>query len=627
MFRICNSTQTAALAVLGLSLLTAANAQQLMFFSRSSDIGENVGWVVDSYDEGPNILDLKIQRYTNGGWTWCKEGADCSTNAGQLTFGAPVYAPADGVIRTCWRNFDDNPAPGVKLKRVTGEDGVTPVIFTAGNHVNIETPEGNVILLGHLKKGSVPANLCPFNAEEANVSKNGGDYPVASIIPVGQRPQVRRGQFIGYAGNSGNSGRPHLHIHMAPKEGDNGQGSAVPMSFLQAWAHHFNNNANVTENGWYKLAGTPLTSTSGATLVRPSPFLRRASEADDQITAVDPVYLTPTRAVTVVEDHLHQLKLISWDVTPSGIVRKFDRIEGLATKVKAVAYDASHVVAAVRDSNGNLKLIFYSVGPTGIFTRVDDATADAIDDVDIAVTSANDKKIIVALRRADDKLKIMVWDIDWSVPSGRLEHQASRLEAGTISALALTAAKNFHGAAVAVRTADNNLKVIPYKVAFSGTTIERGQDYEAGAVSTVMDITSIPKGVVVAMKDSAGDLRVIGLETSTGGDIAGNKEVAVVNNTISEVSIDRTSQAAGGNLAVTIRAANGDLYVLGWKMSDRGENIRRTGSSKAGEATRAASVGYHYTQYGQSPRDMILTAVRDNDQNLKLVLWETNLAP
>lgn len=617
----------AALAFLLFTMCPASDAQNVLFPSRSGDIGENDAWVVKEYGEGPYILDLHVERFVNGSWTSCVAGADCNTNAGRLTWGTPLYAPADGVIKTCWRNFDNNPAPGQKLDTVTGANDTTRRIFTAGNHVNIETPEGNMILIGHMQKGSVPSALCPFNADEADVSKFGQDYPAAAIIPVGQRPQVKRGQFIGYAGNSGNSTGPHVHMHMKPVATDTTEGNSIPMPFIHGWAQSYNQNSNAVAANWYKLDSHPITDASGSTLIHPSPFVRRATEGAGQVSSVEPVFLSSNRVVTAVENGLHDLMLISWDFAgPGDLIRKHEVVEGAATNVKLVAHDSSYVVAAFRDSLGNLKLILYNVGITGTFTRIDDAVADKVQSLDVAVTSGADKKIVVAVRRdADDKLKLLVYDIDWSTGSPRLKFLVSRQEQGTVSALAVSGAYNFNGVGVAVRTAENTLKVIPYKLSASGSTITRGDDYEAGTVSTTFDITGIPKGFVTAMKDSVGNLRVISLETSSAGDIAGNKEAATTSNPVSEVRISRTPHSEGGNIITSVRGVDGTLHLVGWAMTDKGVNIRRSGSSSAGEATRIASAGSYYSVSGQPPQDVLLTAMRDTENNLKLINWEVNL--
>ncbi|MEO8661676.1 MAG: M23 family metallopeptidase, partial [Bryobacteraceae bacterium] len=564
-------TRAAAFTVL-LSCLPQGNAQNYLFFSRSSDIGEDNAWVVTEFGEGPYVLDLSVRRFSNGSWTSCVGGADCNTNAGRLTWGKPVYAPADGVIKTCWRNFDDNPAPGQKLDTVTGANGTTKRIFTAGNHVNIETPDGKMILLAHLRKGSVASNLCPFNAEEADVSKNGESYPAASIIPVDQRPAVKRGQFLGYAGNSGNSSGPHVHMHVKPVITDTTEGSSEAMPYIEGWAHPYDANSNTTADGWYKLDSDPVTDSDGPTMIHPSPFLRRVSTADIAVDTVEPVFLTTNRAVTAAQDSLGNLQLISWDFAgPGTITRKHEISAGAATLVKVVAHDSSNVIVALRDSGNNLKLILYGVGPTGAFTRLDDDTADQIYSHDVTMTGGTDKKIVVMMRRnPDNQLKLMVWDVDFSSGTAKLKRLGSRLEAGTVSAVTVSKGSNYFGVAAAVRTATNTLKVIPYKLSSDGMTVTRGVDYEAGTVSSAIDITAIPKGVVAAMKDGGGILRLISLETNSNGDIAGIKEAATFNNSISEVKIDRVPHAAGGNVVTTIRSSDGTLQVLGWTMTDRG---------------------------------------------------------
>lgn len=622
------SRRLPSVLAIGLFLLSVnLDAQNVLFPSHSSDIGENNAWVVREFSEGPFILDLHVERFSGGSWTSCRPGADCSTNAGRLTFGTPLYAPADGVIKTCWRNFDDNPKPGEKLKRVTGEDGTTKRIFTAGNHVNIETPDGNVILIAHMQKGSVPPGLCPFNEEEADVSKFGQDYPAAAIIPVGQRPQVRRGQYIGMAGNSGNSTGPHVHMHMKPVATDTTEGNSFAMPYLHGWAQPYNQNAGPDADDWYKLNARAITDASGNTLIHPSPFLRRASDGAGATTTVEPVFLSGNRAVTALETGDHDLMLISWDLAgPGDLLRKHDVLEGPATKIKVVAHDSTNVVAAMRDAQGRLKLILYQIGVTGSFLRLDDAVGDEVKDLDIAVTQGPDRKIVVAMRRnADDKLKLQVYDLDYATGSARLKLLATRQEQGTVSALAVAGAINFNGAGVAIRTATGTLKVIPYALSNGGATITRGTDYEAGDVSTVFDITAIPKGFVTAMKDSNGTLRLISLETSTAGNIAGNIEAFDSGNAVSEVRVTRTPHSAGGNVVTTVRAADGTLHLVGWAMSDRGANIRRSGSSEAGEASKIGAAASYYSVVGQQPRDMLLTAMRSSSGDLRLINWEVNL--
>ena len=62
-------------------------------------------------------------------------------------------------------------------------------------------------------------------------------------------------------------------------------------------------------------------------------------------------------------------------------------------------------------------------------------------------------------------------------------------------------------------------------------------------------------------------------------------------------------------------------------MTDRGASIRRGLSSEAGEATAVSSAGHYFSQAGQPARDVLLTTMRDNNGNLRLINWEVNLNP
>lgn len=620
-------------SVLAFSATTLV-AQNVGFFSRASDLGANQFWVVSEFGEGPWVLDMHVERRTNTSWTRCKEGTSCSTNDSQITFGTPVYAPADGVIRTCWRNFDDNPSPGIIDPRVVGGDNPNPRIFRGGNHVNIETFDGRVVFIGHMKKGSVPSSLCPHNAQEADANDRTGSYPTDSIIPAAQRSAypVKRGQLIGYAGNSGVSTGPHVHMHIKTNTGDNTDGTdgGLPMPYMGAWAQSYSPYSGPAEPNWYKLDGRSINSGTGPTMVHPSPFLRRSTETAGAVSSAEPVFLSSGRAVTAVRNGLGNMMLIAWAAPMDNtLVRQGDIVEGSATNVKVVAPTANHVVAALKDASGNLKLILYSVSNTGTFERLDDVVAEGVYSFDMTVTNGSNKKVVVAMRRqSDDKLKVLVWNLDFSNGSPRFQAAGSRLE-GVVSAVAVTGARNFLGAAVAVRTAEQTLKVIPYRLSASDTTIIRGADYEAGEVSSIFDITAIPRGVVAAMRDADGYLRVISLQTSPNGNISGNKEALVWSSgQVSDVKITTTPNAAAGNVVTTVRDSVGELRLMSWTMGDDGSDIRRGSSVAAGAATKASSSGGTVYSYpGAAARDVLLTAMRDGDGNFRLIEWEVNLNP
>lgn len=93
------------------------------------------------------------------------------------TFGAPVVAPADGVVISVTNDNPDNPP----LQRAA-----------RGNEITIDHGNGEVSVLEHFQQRSI-------------------------TVRVGER--VRQGQIIGRVGNSGNTALPHLHFSVKRKKG------------------------------------------------------------------------------------------------------------------------------------------------------------------------------------------------------------------------------------------------------------------------------------------------------------------------------------------------------------------------------------------------------------------------
>jgi len=94
--------------------------------------------------------------------------------ADYFIYGQEVIAPCGGEVMRAVNNIEDNQVP------VMNRDAMS------GNHVLIRCEDVEVIL-AHMITGSV-------------------------VVEEGQ--QVSIGQLLGLAGNSGNSGEPHLHIHV-----------------------------------------------------------------------------------------------------------------------------------------------------------------------------------------------------------------------------------------------------------------------------------------------------------------------------------------------------------------------------------------------------------------------------
>jgi len=117
---------------------------------------------------------LDLIKPEDGAFTLGKE-VDLSTFA---TFNQPIFAPVDGTVIFTENSHEDNP-----IGKMNAEE-------PAGNHVVIKAGENLFILLAHFKKGSIQPGI--------------GD-------------EVKKGDFLGHCGNSGNSSQPHLHIQAMSK--------------------------------------------------------------------------------------------------------------------------------------------------------------------------------------------------------------------------------------------------------------------------------------------------------------------------------------------------------------------------------------------------------------------------
>jgi murein DD-endopeptidase MepM/ murein hydrolase activator NlpD len=126
--------------------------------------------------------DLVGQRYAydfvitdDGGKSYRHDGRQVED---YYAFGAPVLAPADGIVVAIQNRHRDCPWPGI----------IDPLAWSIlGNYVLIRHADSEYSLLAHLRRGS---------------------------LRVRPGDRVLRGQMLGECGNSGHSTEPHLHFQV-----------------------------------------------------------------------------------------------------------------------------------------------------------------------------------------------------------------------------------------------------------------------------------------------------------------------------------------------------------------------------------------------------------------------------
>lgn len=191
---------------------------------KASDLGTDEYWESASTHGGGSQVfayDMGVEAYVNGKWTNLKSG-NGSANSDFRIWGKKIYAMADGVIKGFNNNVPNNPKPGEQADWDDYEHG------GAGNHFYIQ--HGDVIALyAHMQKGTL-------NSVFMQVGKT-----------------VKKGDFLGLAGNSGSSSGPHLHIHIR-KETDIESGPFRPLLFNEGFTIGKSKLANPDANiNWAEL--------------------------------------------------------------------------------------------------------------------------------------------------------------------------------------------------------------------------------------------------------------------------------------------------------------------------------------------------------------------------------------
>jgi hypothetical protein len=261
------------------------------------------------------------------------------------------------------------------------------------------------------------------------------------------------------------------------------------------------------------------------------------------------------------------LKLIVWDVSASGltITRRGSAVVGAASQFALTHAGLSQVAVARRDGAGNLQLATYAVDDAGNLALRGTASAGGITDLAIARLGRLDLVTPVRMADAAGTLRVIAWRV----------------------------------------YADGS---ITRTVHADGTAIS---DLEAARYTATVYGTSTTGGLVLHLRDTAGNLRVQSWQLST-------KPWALA-------KID--DEAAGGTLsfaaatldfdlsATVVRAQSGAQKVISWKTTYNGAVTRKASSSETGYCIRqaAAPVGV----------EMLATACRDKFTNaLQLRLFE-----
>lgn len=236
-------------ALLASAAVFSASVSATQFPLKSDDLNLNHRYKTGDHSTGAqqglgkDIIALRP--IGNDSWSsLVSDGADNTVNSNHLIYGKKVYAMVSGTVVNCWRNAPENAKAGTK-----DADVLNFYIGVGGNHVLIRTDDGVYAEHAHMIPGSISSAICPNN-------KTRFDSPSSSTQPaeanVVNGVHITKGQYLGLAGNSGNSTGPHVHVHMIK----NNMAFAMPIEHGQTTP--FTNGDTPTTGPWTLLKGNAL---------------------------------------------------------------------------------------------------------------------------------------------------------------------------------------------------------------------------------------------------------------------------------------------------------------------------------------------------------------------------------
>lgn len=173
------------------------------------------------------------------------DGADATVNSNHLIYGRKVYAMVSGTVVGCWRNAPESAKAGTK-----DPDVKNFYIGVAGNHGWIKTSDGIYALHAHMIPGTISSAIGPH--EKTRFDKPGDSGWIATEAAVSNGVTITKGQYLGLAGNSGNSTGPHVHVHMAKDF------AVYDMPFEHGQTTSFANDSASPNGPWTLLKGSVL---------------------------------------------------------------------------------------------------------------------------------------------------------------------------------------------------------------------------------------------------------------------------------------------------------------------------------------------------------------------------------
>jgi hypothetical protein len=250
------------------------------------------------------------------------------------------------------------------------------------------------------------------------------------------------------------------------------------------------------------------------------------------------------------------------------------------------------------------------------FKRLSDRQAGTVSEIaTIGRQVFPNQQVVTAVRTAADTLKLISWQVNDDGSISRLGDSGD--QAGSASDIDITSDPfqvNRNRYVTACRTSAGNLKLISWNISDTGEITRTGDSGDQAGEASLISVAGHAVGTPTAMYTTAvragnGDLKLISWRLNDDGSLSRLADSGSKAGEVSEISIVANVQ----RLVTSVRTGDGNLKLIVWNVSAEG-NFERLGDSgdQAGEATMIRSVG---------AKGYIITAVRAGNGNLKLISW------
>lgn len=300
-------------------------------------------------------------------------------------------------------------------------------------------------------------------------------------------------------------------------------------------------------------------------------LVRRGDASGGTVANVSICRVGHTRVCTSCRDGSGSLLLRLWDVTEEGEVQHRDTASaGAIGRSAPIGLGPSVMATPVTDSNGELKVIAWGVSDAGGLTRRGDASGGA---ADLVATDNWGRRFITALRNASGNLELIHWVVQDTGQVDRL----GEIAAGAVSGIGVIrhhslAASDHQIFMTAVRDGSGKLKLIAWRANAEGS-IERLGDLATDIGCSKPSVAPLALGRhVVAFVDSANELRIQCFRWGQQSDPANPGVPTGQAFTLAEegsggtASLVAAADVGNTGCVTAVRDANGNLKVILWNL-------------------------------------------------------------